>query len=566
LRTSLDVGVGAETPVSLDTGVDVPRDATALDLYQPDAPINVQPDAPADTRDGPADVAAPDTADAADIANNDLPSDLPSDLSVIPPDTADGPSADTADAAAGPSCSNPTWAKMFAMRNNAGLSGDKEGNLFLANILFSSIAFGGTVGTVTTTGDSDALVVRFDPVTGGAAWAKNFGDKQAQSATGVAVDKSGRVGFIGNYQGSMAVGSSSLSNLGTWPFGYVGALQDTDGTGLWAIQASLSADEGSSGILAAIAANPNFDNFVICGNTNIAATDLVPNAVAGGGYDIVVAKIAAGDGSVLWSRQIGGTGDQSCTAAAIDDSGNVMIAGDFNGQLDFGGASGPFTITPGTTSHVTWVAKLSGSDGSTMSAKNASPAATGKTTAYVNGIDTDSAGNVAIAGILGFGSETFGSTKLTSAGLNDALVVKMDPSLVPIWALNWGDAKSQEANSVGFDSTGNLTVVGDFFGTINIAPSGSILTASSDTTGSNTDIFFARLTGTTGSSQCALRYGDPAAQSAYNVFIPRHATGELKDATFAAGSLVGTSVLDFGTASFDTTALPDPAYLWLARF
>ena len=578
-RLVLDVGVGAEAAAGMDSNIDTRTATTAgFDVSPPDAPGDLM-DAPIDTRNVAPDLITADAQEAGD-ASNDLPSDHPSDIAVVPPDTADGPAADTADGptadtadtSPGPACSNPSWAQLFAVRTQGWMSGDKEGNLFMASSLLNSVEFGGTIGTLSVAGGAagtyDALIVRLDPATGNPVWAKQFGDVQEQTAIGVAIDKSGHLGFVGTYNGSMTIGpesalTSHISNLGTWPYGYAGGIQATDGAGLWAISTNLRADDGSSGMLTAIAANPNFDDFVICGKANIAATELVAGGVAGGGYDIVVAKIKGSDGTIIAARQIGGTGDQSCTAAAINDSGDVIIAGTFNGQLDFG--SGALSPVPEARSSVPWIAKLSGTDLSTIAAVSASPAATSRTTGYVYGLDTDSAGNVAIAGTF-TNALTLGSTTLTSVGLQDAFAVKLGPSLVPIWAKRWGDAKTQNAYSIAFDSSGNVTVVGSFLGTINIGTGGAILTASSDATGSNTDVFIARLSGASGDPECALGYGDPAAQAAYNVVVPRSATGAMKDAVFASGQLMGNSVLNFTSVAVDATNLSDPTYFWVAKF
>jgi hypothetical protein len=85
-------------------------------------------------------------------------------------------------------------------------------------------------------------------------------------------------------------------------------------------------------------------------------------------------------------------------------------------------------------------------------------------------------------------------------------------------------------------------------------------------TGSNTDIFLAHISGASGEPQCALSYGDPASQSAYNVVVPRSAGGAMKDVTFSSGQFVGGSVLNFTSATLDATSLSDPAYFWMAKF
>ena len=553
----LDVGgIGIEVSSGVDAIADLARDLPLVN--QDGAPLDASSEGLRDgtlgTQDSTTD-SAPDLG--SDVAMN---GDLGPDLT---PDTAH---PDSGPDAAGPTCSNPSWAKEFSMQVPGWLSGDKDGNLFVANAFSDTLDLGAPVGTITGAGDLDALIVRLNPATGSPVWASHFGDAQQQSAAGVAVDKSGHVGFIGDYQGAITIGSGTKqpsSNLGLWPYAYVGAVQAADGSGLWGISANLKVDQNSNAILSAIAANPGFDDFVVCGWTNIAATDLVAGAVSGGGGDIVVAKIKGSDGTILWSRQIGGTGEQNCTAAAIDDSGNVVIAGNYNGQFDLG--TGALSPAPAASISLPWIAKLNGSDGTTLAVTNASPAPTGRTSGYVYSVDTDSAGNVAIAGSF-TNAITFGTTTLTSVGLADAYVAKFAPSLTLAWAKNWGDAKNQWAYSVAFDSNGGLTVVGNFLNTINIGPAGATLTASSDAVlGSGTDIFIARLDGATGSSLCALSYGDPSSQSAANVFVPRHATGPTKDATFGYGGLYFNSVLDFGTAKLTAPPIPATSY-WLGRF
>jgi len=435
--------------------------------------------------------------------------------------------------------------------------------------LFGSVSLGGTAGTIVSAGDADAFVMRMDPSTGNPVWAVHFGDAQAQTAAGVAVDMSGHVAFIGQYQGGITVSTSNISNLGSWPYAYIGAVQAADGASMWAKSAALSADVGSAPALAGIAANPHFDDFAVCGYASILATDLVtdPQALAGGGYDIVVAKIKGSDGSLLWGRQFGGTGNQKCTAVAVDDNGNIVIAGSYYGQLDFG--SGAFSPAGAANVLLPWAAKLSGTDGSVMVATNAPPAAgvaAAGTTTTVFAIDTDATGNVAIAGQFHSATSnylTFGGTNLASAGSSDAFVVKFDHLLVPVWAKNWGDSDQQSATGIAFDSRGDLAVVGKFNSTINIGPAGSILTATTQSGTDNSDVFFARLDGASGTPSCALRFGDFGSQEADGVFIARSASGASKDVPFVRG--LASSVLDFGTVSFSTS---DPSILnsWIAKF
>ena len=55
-----------------------------------------------------------------------------------------------------------------------------------------------------------------------------------------------------------------------------------------------------------------------------------------GGTDIYVVKFGK-NGNYLWSKRFGDDEDQEGMSVAVDDSGNVWVAGDFFGAVDFGG-------------------------------------------------------------------------------------------------------------------------------------------------------------------------------------------------------------------------------------
>jgi hypothetical protein len=377
----------------------------------------------------------------------------------------------------------------------------------------------------------------------------------------------------------MIVGPSTLANTASWSDGFIGVVDGATGAGLGALSVALQDANTTSSTqkLAAIAANPNFDGFVVCGHTAILATDLVtdPAATAGGGLDIVVAKVTVtGSGlAVSWARQIGGIGNQQCNAIAVDDSGNVVITGIYFGQLDFGG--GVFSPAGAANVFLPWIARLSGTDGHTLAAINIPPAATGAVASSLTTVNTDSAGGIAIAGSFRKGL-VFGATTLTSASIanSDAFAAKFDSSLAPVWAKSWGNSSDPNSQSIGngiaFDSSGNITLIGSLIGSIKIGPSSGILTAATgidDVTGNptnNPDVFVARLSGTDGSSLCAARFGDLGGQTPYGLFVPRSASGSAKDSAFVSGSL--TSTLDFGTASLSTEGGTNLTYFWLARF
>jgi len=326
-------------------------------------------------------------------------------------------------------------------------------------------------------------------------------------------------------------------------FDYIAGVDGTAGAGLWSKSVNLG-----TGRLNAIAGNTSQNFFVVCGAaTNSAAQLGVAGATPGGGMDVVVAAINAIDGTVIWAKLLGGAMDQVCNAAAIDDTGNVLLTGQYAGTLDFG--TGALTPAPtGTTDKILWVAKLNGTTGAAIAAQ-----AFGTSGQIVpQSIAADAQGNVFVAG---FFSSPFsvGTTSLTPLGLSDSFVLKVSSSLAPVWARRWGSAKHL-ASSLGIavDSNGNPTAVGSFNGTVDIGPGNAVL-SSNVTSPAGLDVIIASLDGATGVTTCAHNYGDSAptaAQQASAVAIDRWATGAKKDGVAVVG--IFRTILDFGPP---TTAL-----------
>ena len=73
----------------------------------------------------------------------------------------------------------------------------------------------------------------------------------------------------------------------------------------------------------------------------------------------------------------------------------------------------------------------------------------------------DAAGNIYLVGTF-LGEASFGSTTLTSKGLNDIYVVKLSPTGDVIWARSAGGTGSDAALAVAVDATGNVYVTGYF--------------------------------------------------------------------------------------------------------
>ncbi len=417
----------------------------------------------------------------------------------------------------------------------------------------------GTGPSIKSTGASDVFLVKLDPTTGLATFAESFGqiatpNLTSQNAIGVAVAKSGDVGLIGYFESEIdfdgndsggtngTVGAPGLDFLTTAASSaYFVATFDSGGNPVHSLAVGLG-----TGTLLAVASNPNQDAFAVCGVSSVKATGgiLTGTNAAGGGLDIVVAKIDATTGLVTWGKQFGGAGDQLCQAVSMDNSGNVIIAGGYNGTLQFGSLAA-FPVVASPIYSLLYLAVLAGADGTPTAASTWGP--TGKVSPF--SIAVDASNNVIVAGSLGANVNFGGSVgAITRQGNTDALVVKMSvsaPTLTPIWAEAFGNPGfDHQAKSVATSSNGDIYVGGFFTGTMGAMN----LTSFANT---NSDGFVAHLSGADGSVLCAHRYGDAIAlQEVDDLTVARMASGAALDGVAVGG--VFASTITFGSTTLGT--------------
>jgi hypothetical protein len=192
-----------------------------------------------------------------------------------------------------------------------------------------------------------------------------------------------------------------------------------------------------------------------------------------GVQDIFMAKYSS-SGALLWSKRFGATGSDIGYGIGVDTSGNVLVIGQFQGTVDFGGGS---LISAGGAD--IFIAKYSSSGAHLWSKRFGG---TGNDVGY--GIAVQGNGDMALTGYFGnYGSPVdFGGGPLTSAGGPDIFVAKFSASGVHAWSRALGGTGQDTGLSVGVDGGGNVVVTGYFQGTVNFG-GGSLSSAGA------TDIF-----------------------------------------------------------------------------
>ena len=362
-------------------------------------------------------------------------------------------------------------------------------------------------------------------------WSHGFGGAGHESSKSVAVDDLGNSVITGYIDGPVDLGGGPLAS-GDYDDIFV-AKFDPDGNHLWSqgFPGAGSYDQGHG--------------VAVDGSGNVFITGEFRNTIdLGGGPltsagddDIFVAKFDP-DGNHLWSQRFGGPYAQQGLSVAVDGPGNVFVAGDFYGSVDFGGG-------PLTSAHFDdiFVVKFdpNGNHLWSQSFGDVGPQ-------NPDDIAVDSSGNLLISGSFAIEVD-FGGGSLMSAGDVDVFVAKFDPDGNHLWSQGFGWENEDEGRGVACDGSGNVLVTGNFHDTVDFG--GGPLTSA----GGN-DIFVAKFD-PNGVHLWSQRFGDSFNQGGQSIAVDYLAqvviTGGMHgSADFGGGTLTSAGTNDIFVAQFDT--------------
>lgn len=198
------------------------------------------------------------------------------------------------------------------------------------------------------------------------------------------------------------------------------------------------------------------DNVVIAGDLS-GTVDFGNGSLVGTGLgDAFVAKFDS-SGKAIWSKTFQNDGSQTPHAVEIDSADNIVLLGQFNGTVDFGG--GPLMTAMMDMESDTFLAKF-GPDGSHLWSKHIDvPDAW-----FGYDVRTDSAGNVVLTGSFE-GTVDFGGGPLVSTGV-DAFVTKLDANGNHLWSRHFGGTDRVMPSTLEIGTSGNILVTGYFGGTV----------------------------------------------------------------------------------------------------
>jgi hypothetical protein len=209
---------------------------------------------------------------------------------------------------------------------------DSAGNLLVGGSFnSSSISFGAISLLNAAPTKPDTFLVKYDPA-GNVLWAKRGGGTQGDTIYRLAVDSTDSCYVTGFIQGSPTFGNIKLTSAGG--FDAYAAKYDSSGNVLWATSLGGSGVEQGFGLALDSSNNCYVTGYFTSANS-VFGSQTIHSA---GTNDIFLAKLSP-NGTVLWARSAGGTGNDRGFTVAVDSQGSPYVGGFFSGTANFGGIS-----------------------------------------------------------------------------------------------------------------------------------------------------------------------------------------------------------------------------------
>jgi hypothetical protein len=254
--------------------------------------------------------------------------------------------------------------------------------------------------------------------------------------------------------------------------------------------------------------------------------------VSAGLWDVFLARFDA-DGVHQWSQRFGSTGADRGQAVAVDN-GQIVVTGYFGGAVDFGGGA-----LVSTGKNDIFLAMYDQSGAHFWSQR-------------FGGAEDDAGTSVAIdlngsVVLGGYFQEMvfFGGPTLTSAGGFDVFLAKFQPSGMHQWSQSYGSTTTDVLRGLAIDTSNNILLVGDYSTTIDLGGGGLVSAGSKD-------IFVARYS-TQAAHLWSQRFGGIAQDECRGV-----ALGENDDIVITGESY---GPLDFGGGSLPAPDSTSNAYV-----
>lgn len=345
---------------------------------------------------------------------------------------------------------------------------DNDNNFYLAGSYSQSLDFDPSAYTTTLEpeGNDDAYFCKYDEF-GQLVWGMSIGGNNADGVNEIFVDDAGNVYVAGYFAGTADLDPDlfavNVTAVGDYDIFF--AKYDNTGDFLWGGSIGGPDDEFCSGIGVDAAGNVyltggfqstvDFDPYII---DEYEATSF-------GNYDGFLAKYSS-DGNFIWVNAYGGVGIDYSTDMAIDNDGNILIGGAFEGTVPFGGGN-TLTAAGGALYETDPFFAKYDADGSIYWAKSiyGNPLSDAYYPNYVIAMETDNENNVIVTGNFWVTADFdpgAGTAELTPVSGADTYIAKYDTDGNYMWAVNYCGITYENSNDIAVDAQNDIYVIGLF--------------------------------------------------------------------------------------------------------
>jgi len=345
----------------------------------------------------------------------------------------------------------------------ASVAVDSVGDVYAAGSFNLTVSFSGA--PLTSAGGTDGFLAKYSGASGGLVWYMRLGGASADKVYAVAVDGNDDVIVTGYFTGSASFGAAAVTSAGASDI-FLAKYSGDDGRLVW------SKTFGGSGYDIGAGLAIRNDGSIVLTGTFSAVTDFGSGPwQSAGGTDVFLA-VYDSNGANLWSRAMGGAGDDTANAVALDPDGNPVFTGYFLNTVDFGG--GPIV---GSTVPEIFLAKYTATSGAHVWSKGFQSATIplfgGSGRAVAVGVD----GSVALTGSI-TDDVDFGGGALNGPYTSDIFLAQFSSTGAYRWSKRFVANSRDEGEGIAFDLNGDLAVAGVFasavnFGGATLSPGGS---------------------------------------------------------------------------------------------
>ena len=333
-----------------------------------------------------------------------------------------------------------------------GIAVDSDGNIYITGDTTSTDFPAAGQSQASRGGATDVFVAKIES-SGRLSYVAYLADSRAETGNGIAVDPSGNVYITGETSSSDFPTAQPLqADFGGGTDGFVAKLS-SDGS-LLVYSTYLGESDEDAG-----------EDIAVDGSGNVYATGQTESsdfptaiplqAAMGGASDAFVAKLNSSGTALSFATYLGGGGEDGGEGIALDESGNVYIAGT-TGSADFptvqplqgtlGGGTDAFVAKLNSSGTVLEYATYLGGNGNDES----------------DGLAVDASGNAYLVGETASGNfPTVDALQSSRQGATDAFVAKLNASgETLVYATYLGGSGAESGSGIALDTSNRVYIVG----------------------------------------------------------------------------------------------------------